>query len=419
MLRRVPLAAVASLLAACSSGEGEPDGGDRPDGGEKVLSRPGGACAGDADCAGPNGRCITQLPGGYCIREGCTPGLNHDCGEGSRCHQEESGNTFCVESCVADSQCDRREEGYRCRPGATCWWPSYVAVNPGKAAVGAPCTRGGDCETDRCIPATGFDGFATGYAGGYCSTDCANDGECPSDARCFRGSCRKRCTNSGQCRGGYACIQGSCLRDPATVPLGAACTKANERTTCGWGHCLTDDDNAPGFPQGYCTVVGDCNPLDGSGCGSDGECFAVDARPTTARFCLKRCEEANDCRGGYECNDTYFDVKLCLVATADPAKVKLGNACRTNADCNREAGAGGYCFTSALYPQGYCVAPGCWPDDEGTPDTCRAGGGLCVEVGDAPALFCFQSCTSNEECRVAQGYSCYDFGDGDAVCAAD
>jgi len=71
----------------------------------------GAACAGDTDCADPDGVCLTDRPNGYCSK-GCAVS---DCTEGF-CYSTHMGTTttsLCMVSCTSDTDC-RVGEGYHC-----------------------------------------------------------------------------------------------------------------------------------------------------------------------------------------------------------------------------------------------------------------------------------------------------------------
>ena len=67
----------------------------------------------------------------------------------------------------------------------------------------------------------------------------------------------------------------------------------------------------------------------------------------------------------------------------------VGRACAASSECD-----GGICST--LLPLGYCTLP-C--DAAACPT-----GSVCSVINDFP--FCFQACTTSEQCRQADGYSC-------------
>jgi hypothetical protein len=84
-------------------------------------------------------------------------------------------------------------------------WPVAVAVAVAVAAlgcnssdvtraVGARCASDRECD-DVCL--TGGD-----YPDGFCSLRCADDGDCPDNARCVReqgGTCLLKCENDNDC----------------------------------------------------------------------------------------------------------------------------------------------------------------------------------------------------------------------------
>ena len=101
---------------------------------------------------------------------------------------------------------------------------------------------------------------------------------------------------------------------------------------------------------------------------------------------------------------------------AAPGTAKVGDPCARDEDCAEPPNA--QCFTTVgggmaptvVFPGGYC-SRGCGNEDASTPD-CGASGG-CAQIGlsgggggSATLSFCAKSCKKNEDCRVAEGYTC-------------
>ncbi len=380
-----------------------------------TKSAPGGACASDDDCQGPSPTCLTDYPGGYCIRS-CT--VASPCPTGATCLDTGDGG-ICASSCTKDADC-RVAEGYYCDTASgTCESALYIPVNPGAAAIGAACASDDACESGICFVETTEDGVATGYAGGYCSAECivGREGSCPEGATCVGGACRKSCSSAADCRGApYACVEGACKLDPSLVAVGNACAAAADCADA--AICLTEEDTSGTFPGGMCVLADDCDPAANTGCGAGKRCVNVFEATETGELaslavCLPSCTTAADCRDGYACEPTTSTCQRARVT--DVSKVRLGAACNSNADCDVEAGAGGICLTGDQFPRGYCTAPGC--SNGGSPgddqDSCTSAGGSCwVLSAVGIQLHCIKSCAQTSECRGTDGYTC----DDDSTC---
>jgi len=374
---------------------------------------PGGACQRDADCAGPDARCLVDIPGGYCVRVGCSAERD-DCPAGSVCTEIAPGRTFCAEgACEHDSDCARRDEGFRCTSRQVCWPGRYLPAHLGRTPVGGPCAENAACETGMCVPdkyRAEADGETSEFPGGYCSAACeeAAPGACPQGAVCRERYCLKTCRVDEDCRrASYSCQAGVCRPAPGypdSVPLGKACQEDDD---CGDGACLAAERGRGRVPGGYCSTAEPCDPDVEGACGKAGVCVRGFHRPEP--FCAKACEHDEDCRTGegYVCDR---EEGACMMPPADPAGVPLGAPCAADAEC----GEGGQCLRGSRFPNGYCAAPGCRqsPDQPAGPDPCTLAGGLCVSVPDMPLPYCVRSCVRPAECRVRDGYTCHE----NAVC---
>ncbi|MBT8494807.1 MAG: hypothetical protein KJO07_17250 [Deltaproteobacteria bacterium] len=75
----------------------------------------------------------------------------------------------------------------------SCWISCSVSSDVSRE-LGARCDDMDDCD-DRCLPPSDF-------PGGFCSTSCESNGDCPSDASCIDvegGVCLFRCVDSPDC----------------------------------------------------------------------------------------------------------------------------------------------------------------------------------------------------------------------------
>lgn len=106
---------------------------------------------------------------------------------------------------------------------------------------------------------------------------------------------------------------------------------------------------------------------------------------------------------------------------AAPGTAKVGEPCTRDEDCAEPPNA--KCFTTVgggfaptvTFPGGYC-SRGCGNEDSGSPDCGEGGGcaqmGLSGGMGSSQMSFCAKICKKNEECRVAEGYTCRFFFPG-------
>ena len=111
-----------------------------------------------------------------------------------------------------------------------------------------------------------------------------------------------------------------------------------------------------------------------------------------------KCIDSTNCDKGQVCDKTNDGGKC----APDPAHAKIGNACTTTNDCGSDSRSA--CLTAAgdSYPGGYCGMEPCNDIDVCPP------GATCVAIGgESPG--CYQACTADSDCRVAEGYVCQVF----------
>jgi hypothetical protein len=169
-----------------------------------------------------------------------------------------------------------------------------------------------------------------------------------------------------------------------------------------------------GPPDGYCTID------DGSGtaclvdadCGTGNACVdLVDFAPY--RFCVPACGECGGttCSEGQACFDTFNGLRLDKTACVPgDDSAEDGDACGGFFECNDLSS----CTSDIEFPGGVCARNGCTVGDD---STCH--GGHCVDVtGETPltGTTCVDTCTSNSDCRAAEGYVCFDGGANPDYC---
>jgi hypothetical protein len=120
------------------------------------------------------------------------------------------------------------------------------------------------------------------------------------------------------------------------------------------------------------------------------------------RLCLPACGEGDSCPSGQACLSSFgglpINTSVCLPGAAG---AQDGDACTGFQDC----GPSSTCWKDLEHPGGYCSAYSC---TLGTNAGCN--GGTCIEFKDGPSTgtVCVAACTTDLECRVTEGYKCYD-----------
>ncbi len=260
---------------------------------------------------------ITACQGGDgCCPDGCTEANDSDCScvpttcqaEGAECGTIDDGcssTIMCPDTCGDDETC----EGNTCVPGA----------NDGE--VGDACASDADCgnyPNRTCVE-------HPDYKDGYCSAPCEFDNDCPMGSHCARlfvgdpdaeKVCMKNCTDDTDCRDdGYACHNWDSFDDQAQLSdecapvadgsgeIGDPCAglyecKSGYECTREWQN---QDSSVTTFPDGSCTQG--CVPLL-SPC-SDPDAVCPDMTP----LCMPSCTTSSDCRMGYECISSQFEMR--------------------------------------------------------------------------------------------------------------
>lgn len=262
----------------------------------------GATCTADADCNGGAGLCITEAElgwtGGYCT-SGCV--TDADCGPANHCGPD----GLCLQNCTDNTDC---------RPDYECYDPDddtvleCSPVGSGTGAIGDPCSSFADCGGGQ----AGYCGTElSGYLNGWCSQDCAVDGDCPAGSHCtLNGFCADTCAVTNDCRGsGYECYdvdddaRTECFRFAnGAGAVGDACTGLWDCAGGEFGECALPVD---GWPGGYCTVL--CGGGEAT-CPNGTSCYD----PTGDAFCLDNCQNANQCRAGYQCIDPGTGTTQCF-----------------------------------------------------------------------------------------------------------
>ena len=105
------------------------------------------------------------------------------------------------------------------------------------------------------------------------------------------------------------------------------------------------------------------------------------------------CTSSSTCDQGQVCDPA------AAKCAPDPAINKIGTPCMSTIDCGTDGRAA--CNTAAgdNYPGGYCGMEPC-----NDVQVCPAGATCVALGGETPG--CFASCTTDADCRLAEGYVC-------------
>jgi hypothetical protein len=143
-------------------------------------------------------------------------------------------------------------------------------------------------------------------------------------------------------------------------------------------------------PDGYCTIY-NCEPKGSnasSACPDEASCIAFGADPSSVpgcqnalgstpyqrTFCMKKCDNNNNCRGGYVCEDPQADPRFGAVDVDGPGKV-----CMVAFSAAEPDGENGVCTETSPAP-GTGEMP---PEISGVGGASEAGGG--ADTGTAGA----------------------------------
>jgi hypothetical protein len=141
MIHRVLGCLVLSIVAAataCSSSDSS-SGGASPGASSAQLLPVGSACAKDSDCGSAPFYCMTDHPGGYCMRDCDIKNGDADCPSEAIC-QFDGTKGECHKKCNGDSDC--RSPGYTC--GAASSDPMNMASHAFCDAMDMPMDGGPD-----------------------------------------------------------------------------------------------------------------------------------------------------------------------------------------------------------------------------------------------------------------------------------
>ncbi|HVK78516.1 MAG TPA: hypothetical protein VM734_34690 [Kofleriaceae bacterium] len=183
--------------------------------------------------------------------------------------------------------------------------------------------------------------------------------------------------------------------------VGGPCTTDAE---CGTdGFCLRGAIGVVKWPdEGFCINHIDTCTADAD-CGEGNVCVDFEG----SRACFPACGAGEcACANGQLCGrglaGGQLDKNACV--PGNPAAVD-SDPCTTFAQCSE----GSICRDDALeHPGGECMSLGC---TIGNNATCAAADSICIDPQFVtPGTGCVEGCTADADCRVAEGYRCFDGG---------
>jgi hypothetical protein len=203
----------------------------------------------------------------------------------------------------------------------------------------------------------------------------------------------------------------------ATGQVGGPCTtdaQCDSAAGAGDGICLRGLLGAITWPaQGYCiNQIESCT--DDADCGAGNACVTVSDPAGSFRACFPACGTGDcACAAGQLCAGSFSGATFAAGDTAcvpGNAAATDGDACAGFGDCAEDSA----CVLDPFeHPGGQCQRLGCTIGDDAT---CAAGGdGHCVDqllitTGFQSGAVCVDACAIDADCRMADGYRCFDGG---------
>ena len=374
--------------------------------GHCVCNPVGGNCEQDNDCV-RGGLCFqddNSMPDGYCMVYTNCNNPETPCPEGAIC----TDDFVCLKACCQDDDCsgDRAcvEAG---ADGTIACWPgrgSSTCTGDDCKTIGDTCNQDDDCiESAFCFDPESY----TSFVGGYCSKECARQGDtCPDGSKCWDIGielCLKECDTDEDCREGYVCsdmdedggkgcfVANEYSNNPDGAPVGAKCTETQDCITT--AACIENDY----FVDGYCLVFG-CdaeNPCPG---GDQDVCIPFSNGAT----CLDKCTPSattSECRKNYTCFSFGMGYNACYPGcTVNSSGASLD--CEEGYHCNGVPGDLGECVV-------YCEAD----SDCGSFSKCNTETHMCEELDcNTEGGGCVDCYKCNEDSAVCM-YECNVDGD--------
>lgn len=199
-------------------------------------------------------------------------------------------------------------------------------------------------------------------------------------------------------------VGGACISD-ANCDSGAG---------TGDGFCLRGMVGTVTWPaQGFCISQYEaCTP---TSCGPNNICATISDPLGDFRACLPACAATGPCAcaNGQICASSFSGSVLqngAMACFPGNNAATDGDPCIGFGECQQDS----LCLADSLeYPGGQCHTIGCTIGDD---STCATGGdGHCIDyssitAGTNQGAVCVDRCTADTDCRMADGYRCFDGG---------
>jgi hypothetical protein len=193
--------------------------------------------------------------------------------------------------------------------------------------------------------------------------------------------------------------------------VGGPCTadaQCDSASGAGDGFCLHGLQGTIAWPEeGYCVNKIEGCTTDGQ-CGTGNVCASIDDPAGAFHACLPACgTDPCSCPNNQLCGNSFagsaMDKNACLPGNAS---ARDGDPCTGFAECDESS----ICLSDNFeHPGGQCMQVGCTIGDD---TTCTTGGdGHCINPGFVSSgTGCVDHCDSDANCRLAEGYKCFDGG---------
>ena len=208
--------------------------------------------------------------------------------------------------------------------------------------------------------------------------------------------CAEPLTAGIECTKAADCITGSltladveCLKERKYWSFkGGYCVRKTNEATCPDGTKAFNmaDDN-----ENYLCAL-ECNSI--KPCSREGYYCSNDV----LGICLPSCKTNSDCAKSSYCTDE---------GTCQKIPEPIGGTCSEDSECS-----GDFTTCNTWFEGGYCTQECFDSDDSICPDNSK-----CVIAGRRQSMSCLASCSSDEDCRVDEGYLCHPLmGSKNGVC---
>lgn len=311
----------------------------------------------------------------------------------SACGPGSSANT----DCSGDRQCDVSMDM------GTGSGQGDMAFGVGASCVERSCTDSLICtriteQESVCLEGCEVPGEACDGGRGECVAARSEAGE--ASPVCFVGNIGvgQSCASDLECGDGLVCLRlegeerGVCspiCDEPLSLCVGGEVCMPTQRGGQSEGLCYA---GGPLQEGARCDAFTDCGR--GLRCLSAGE----------EKFCVRACEQDADCQGGAQCvaqQEAAGGGAICRPA--------VGAACVSDSVCPESTTCSKHFsdpfFMANLWPDGACSSEGCTLDgaDCATGSACRP-----LTGSDMIDTVCAQTCESDADCRITQGWRCLD-----------